>query len=304
MQKIAACFGLCRCVRRFWRSFQGPSKTTRAFKREGRDYKPIRVIDIANTVESSRGGVCFTKPSDWSFHVISHTWSQGVRDFSTKIADGLTSEDRLGTSKSAYNQAFQEADLGSEDCYRQLMDFLMLLQKDGVKYVWFDALCINQRDDEEKSREISYMAAYYAKSEGCYVLTHGLGQGFELWKPAQISQEDEDEEEGSGMVIIKTDEFKGVFENEGRGATVVLTPEVIQRGNTVELIKLPRWFRRVWTFQEFMLPKKLIFLVGGLSERVKRHLNWRINAIDGAEGFCKCCLPPKDWIMDKANEEN
>lgn len=266
---------------------------------------PIRVVDIAGTIDA-RGGVHFVKPEDWSFHVISHTWSKDVRDFSSKIGKSI------GCTSINYNQAFEEADFSITDGYRQLLDFCMLLQRvDGVRYIWFDALCINQVDSEEKSREITHMGAYYANSQGCYVLMHGLGRGFELWKPAEeelaVESGAEDHEAG-GMIICNTDTFfKEMYERRGKGALVVLEPKVMEASNYEHLIKLPRWFRRVWTFQEFLLPKKLIFLVGGLSESVKTHLNRRIfSAEAGASavaGFCKCCLPPKEFVMNADNDK-
>ncbi|MCO5601011.1 hypothetical protein L7F22_055127 [Adiantum nelumboides] len=203
---------------------------------------PIRVIDIACSLVLSKktGGVSLHAPIGWDFHVISHTWSLDVRKLSEDIGRKVSSN--------SYNEAFQSADFRQNVCYGQLVDFLLLLANDGVERVWFDALCINQKDDGEKGREVSNMGAYYSNSMGCYVLINGIGQGYKAWKS-----------------------YGG-----------------INRGEIIE--EMPRWFRRVWTFQEFLLPKKLYFLVAGLSPSTIVMCNERIRDQNSKVGFCACCL--------------
>lgn len=206
------------------------------------DTLPIRVIDIASTLALSKktGGVSLLAPTGWDFHVISHTWSLDVRKLSEDIGRKVSSN--------SYNEAFQSADFRQNVCYGQLVDFLMLLANDRVERVWFDALCINQKDDGEKGKEVSNMGAYYSNSKGCYVLINGIGQGYKAWK----------------------------------------TYGGINRGEIIE--EMPRWFRRVWTFQEFLLPKKLYFMVAGLSPSTIMMCNERIRDQNSKVGFCACCL--------------
>lgn len=216
---------------------------------------PIRVIDVAATVESI-GGVCFKTPDSWDFHVLSHTWSLEVRAFSKYIGTEIASTlEEAGV----YNDAFRDANFSKRKCYEQLKDFLRMLQIDRVEYAWFDALCIDQANESEKCREIGRMGDYYSKSKGCYVLTHGIGKGFSLWKG---SEEDFDFEE------IR-DWQRGLVDSHNAA--------------------LPRWFERAWTFQEYLLPSKLIFLVGPLHWRLTRFINHYIKFIRSEVGFCKCC---------------
>lgn len=55
---------------------------------------------------------------------------------------------------------------------------------------------------------------------------------------------------------------------------------------------MPRWFQRVWTLQEFILPEKLTFLVEDLDARLVQMVNglsrtsWKSHL-----GFCKCSVP-------------
>lgn len=173
---------------------------------------PLRVICIKETFESD-GGICFDVPGDWDFHIISHTWTADARDWSVEIANIMA--ERKGTEKDAYAELFKQESFAGKRGYTELLEFLRMLAVDGVQRVWFDALCINQKDDEEKNREIAQMSEYYARSAGCYVWCHGMGGGFRLWAEAAAP-----------------------------------------RYHT-----LPRWFSRVWTLQEFVLPSKLAFIV-------------------------------------------
>lgn len=179
---------------------------------------PVRLINLAETL-AGLGRICFVEPRGWEFHVISHTWSQDVRNWSSKIGKLLRSRRSCcgrrpsGGHSYSYSELFETQDFSKEKGYDFFAEFLRVLRAEGVENVWFDALCINQEDVEEKSREIKHMGAYYSHSLGCYVWTHGVGQGFSLWSW-----------------------------REGRAS-------------------LPRWFSRVWTFQELLLPNNLIFLV-------------------------------------------
>lgn len=136
---------------------------------------PRRVVDLRATLGSS-GGVCLCVPEDWSFHVISHTWSQDIRNLIDR-AKLLQSGGRKLVGLS-YNGAFANARFGGEPWYEALLEFLRVLAADGVGKIWLDALCINQQDEEETNLEIQNMGAYYRLSAGCYVVTHGIGAEF------------------------------------------------------------------------------------------------------------------------------
>lgn len=181
---------------------------------------PLRLIDVPATIASA-GGVSFTGPSDWNFHVISHTWSLSIRKLSKAVGQSIGSS--TGNPQ-LYNDAFRGSSFNGEPGYTHFIRFLEVLMGDGVRKVWFDALCINQAANakEEKDSEISHMGAYYKHSVGCYVVLHGFGQGFDL--------------------LGKREGFNFL-------------------GEQMDFEWLPRWFSRVWTLQEFLLPEKLTFVV-------------------------------------------
>lgn len=175
---------------------------------------PVRVIDVNATLSNTVGGICFSKPEDWNFHVISHTWTKPVREWSIQVGKQVHLQLQGGNHMSGitteYNRVFERGDFRKQACYDEFATFFKMLQDDGVRLVWFDALCINQTDEEEKSGEISNMGAFYGCSLGFYVLAHGFGMGF-------------------GLVTVDWE--------------------------------MPRWFSRVWTLQEFLLPRELTFVV-------------------------------------------
>ncbi|MCO5590410.1 hypothetical protein L7F22_044379 [Adiantum nelumboides] len=207
---------------------------------------PIRVIDISQTLHSKEGGFHFVRPQDWNFYVLSHTWSALVRQMSERIGQSIGA--CVGEDQDAYSLAFQSADFRQEPCYPHLMDIFRLLHADGVEYVWFDALCINQTQESEKSHEINNMGGFFSLSKGSYVLSHGFGNANALW-------------------------------GDSPGA-------------------LPRWFTRVWTFQEFLLPQRVSFLVeGGVDNRFMAIVRKLVKE-KGKSGLCKCFLEMPSSELD------
>ncbi|MCO5571498.1 hypothetical protein L7F22_025238 [Adiantum nelumboides] len=201
------------------------------------DATPLRLIDVEAIIRNrNAGGVVFTRQRRW--HVISHTWSADVRKLSDIIGERLRSaaartaqwpeggEDDpvpvVGQYRS-YEKLFETARFEKESSYQKLVKFLIILRSDGVRWVWFDAVCINQQDKKEKEREIEQMGMYYERSVGCHVVHHGIGRGFEVLLRA-------DEEDDHGEVEEKES-------------------------------MLPRWFSRAWTFQEWILPPKITFVM-------------------------------------------
>ncbi|KAH7437576.1 hypothetical protein KP509_05G079200 [Ceratopteris richardii] len=148
--------------------------TGQPFSNISTDTRPKRLINISKTL-LTRGGVFFSEAESWDFHVISHTWSADLRNFSKEIAQKIGVGDDC-----SYESLFRKTDFSKEPAYQSLMNLLRILQSDGVEDVWLDALCINQEDNDEKSHEIAHMGAFYMHSKGCYVNTHGIGKGYKL----------------------------------------------------------------------------------------------------------------------------
>ncbi|KAH7421005.1 hypothetical protein KP509_13G036000 [Ceratopteris richardii] len=233
---------------------------------------PLRLIDVRRTLES-HGGICFSRPRSWPtdmqrrFHVLSHTWSLRLKNFSKEIGKvaSCTGNDKT----TAYEEGFRKAQLNDHRCYQEFMKLLEILRDDGVEHFWYDMLCINQADDDkqrgekadgdkergEKATEIPNMASYYRYNMGCYVLMHGVGNGYHLWNPPS----------------------RNIW---GSAQT-----ELFWKGSPRSV---PRWFHRVWTFQEYVFPQRLIFIVEGLRSSTKERLNKLIHQDSPCKMLCRC----------------
>ncbi|KAI5070253.1 hypothetical protein GOP47_0014596 [Adiantum capillus-veneris] len=176
---------------------------------------PKRVVDVAATV-ASKGGLFFVEPSDWNFHIISHTWTDSARALKERCEEilvGMGWTRDMDPEGHIYTTAFNDPSLfAGLSYYDELIDFLSLLQSDGVEKVWLDVISTNQYDAIETATEMVNMGGFYGLSLGCYVAPHGIGSS-------------------NGY-------------------------QVLDSGT-----KIPRWFSRVWTFQESVLPAKIYFIV-------------------------------------------
>ncbi|KAH7415060.1 hypothetical protein KP509_14G025700 [Ceratopteris richardii] len=243
---------------------------------------PLRLIDVRRTLER-HGGVCFSHPRSWRtdmqwrFHVLSHTWSLRLKNFSEEIGKlaSCTGNDKA----TAYEEGFRKAQLNDDPCYQEFMKLLELLRDDGVDHLWYDMFCINQADNDkqkgEKAAEIPNMACYYRYNMGCYVLMHGVGNGYHLWKPPS----------------------RNVW-----GSTQI---ELFWKGSPRSV---PRWFHRVWTFQEYVFPQRLIFIVEGIRRSTKERLNKLIHQDSPSKILCRCVASPSCFqkvakLYDSASAE-
>ncbi|KAH7421004.1 hypothetical protein KP509_13G035900 [Ceratopteris richardii] len=223
---------------------------------------PLRLIDVRRTLES-HGGICFSHPRSWptdmqwKFHVLAHTWSHLLKEFSMKIRvyASCTGDDK----RTAYEEGLRKAQLNDDLSYHEIMKLLELLRDDGVENLWFDMLCINQADDDyqegEKAVEIPNIACYYRYSMGCYALLHGVGNGYHLWNPPS----------------------RNVW-----GATQT---QLFWKGCHRSV---PRWFHRVWTFEQYVFPQRLIFIVEGLRSSTKKRINKLIHQNSSCQRLCRC----------------
>ncbi|MCO5553091.1 hypothetical protein L7F22_006612 [Adiantum nelumboides] len=206
---------------------------------------PLRVIDVSSTIENREaGGIHFTRSRIW--HVISHTWSADIRAFSS-----IVGEKQKLINGQAYEALFQSAGFHCHPAYEKLIELLMILQTQHVRWAWFDAVCINQADKEEKDHEIQHMGTYYQKSMGCYVLQHGISKAFQL--------------------LLENDEI--AFDSScEEGASL-----------------LPRWFTRAWTLQEWVLPPLVNFILDLALEQCLCTIACKF-FLKTNSGSCICCM--------------
>ena len=100
---------------------------------------------------------------------------------------------------------------------------LQVIEPYNAKYIWLDAACIDQEDDEEredseKKVQIPFMGTVYSQSAGSVAF--------------------------------------GTLTTNNQFVEIVSTHDDGQKAWVCD------WFQRVWTFQELQLPKKLFFVSG------------------------------------------
>ena len=118
---------------------------------------------------------------------------------------------------------------------------------DRPRTLWIDALCINQRDIEERSHQVQHMAAIYRSAENVLIW---LGE----WpNPAACSHP----EDCQALLL-------SLLQEVGRGRRPPQVPNHI-RDHCGEIMEFP-WFRRLWVIQELALARRdPIVLIGSMS---------------------------------------
>ena len=117
-----------------------------------------------DTIECSFDAYDLCEPSDHMYDALSYTW--GTNDPVQKIIIRTPKEESIGTGKSRLQSIVTGTIIKKrvyvrpnlEDALRQFRD----TQEDVL--LWIDALCINQSDQEEKSRQVARMAEIYSRA--------------------------------------------------------------------------------------------------------------------------------------------
>jgi hypothetical protein len=127
-----------------------------------------------------------------------------------------------------------------------------LIKQASTQFLWIDEICIDQENNEERAGQIRLMSDIYTKCLECLIW---LGEGtpesdIAIEAIPRISQ------------LLKLHDPVLVWEREG---IAVRSPNVLDSPlwkGLVYIFSRP-WFRRVWTFQEAVLPENVRFLCGG-----------------------------------------
>ncbi|KAH7905562.1 hypothetical protein BJ138DRAFT_1118357 [Hygrophoropsis aurantiaca] len=121
-------------------------------------------------------------------------------------------------------------------------------QRKQIRWLWMDILCIDQMQnspaaDQEKAKEIPKMAAYYRGATACLVIPDRYEEFSKAYR-----------------------RVKGVYSAFG-GATSGdrITNNALAIWNSIGMMNTvvtDAWFSRIWTYQEFLLPKHHFLLDG------------------------------------------
>lgn len=129
----------------------------------------------------------------------------------------------------------------TQNCLNALID---LRSKNTSRLLWIDAICINQRNNEEKNHQVPLMSRIYATASQTliYLGPRGAERALPLFKELERY-------------------WKGHLSPTG------LTDEYL---GDVERIVSKSWFHRVWVLQELANSKKALLFWGSTS------ITWRI----------------------------
>lgn len=126
-----------------------------------------------------------------------------------------------------------------------------LIENAHTNYLWIDAICINQSNDDEKGYQVPLMKEIYTRCKECLVW---LGDGtpesdFAIDAIPKIVQR------------FSTQDPAEVWTAEGIGTTSDNVLQLPLWKGLTELFSRP-WFKRLWTFQEAVIPAVVVFLCG------------------------------------------
>ncbi|GAP84066.1 putative heterokaryon incompatibility protein [Rosellinia necatrix] len=133
-----------------------------------------------------------------------------------------------------------------------------------TKWLWMDCLCINQSDDEEKAEQIAMMKEIFELST-CSIGWLGPRMESSSLTP-ENGQTSADSDSGMDFLLElarRRPDLERAYNqsNDGRRET----PRELEndsRWKDLELVLRLPWWRRVWTLQEFILPKTVTLWCG------------------------------------------
>ena len=112
----------------------------------GNKFMPSRCLDV-NNVDAIR--LCITKHQQHSYAALSYCWAP-------KQNPNLTN------TKASFNGMLENIPLS---CFPlSLRDGITVTRELGIRYLWIDALCIIQDDDDDKNKEIPQMRQIFSNA--------------------------------------------------------------------------------------------------------------------------------------------
>ncbi|KAI1505463.1 heterokaryon incompatibility protein-domain-containing protein [Biscogniauxia marginata] len=125
------------------------------------------------------------------------------------------------------------------------------------RVIWIDAICINQKDDDEKSQQVAMMGEIYKGCENCVIW---LGESDERAAPGVQS-----------VTAVRAFELMDVLAtdhhlpdlpcfSEEEGQRTAISEKYEDHFMALKhLLGLP-WWRRIWVIQELALPRSVKFI--------------------------------------------
>ncbi|KAJ1563527.1 hypothetical protein HK096_000578, partial [Nowakowskiella sp. JEL0078] len=138
---------------------------------------------------------------------------------------------------------------------QQLDKVLVHMFASGYQYVWVDILCFEQDNETDKANMIGLMVSIYGNAQATFVC---MSEDYQY--PGII-----DSYASGDLIQVKV--------MQGRSAAINCM------SNSLNCVRLSKWFTRVWTLQEAYLSSKMI---------VMRKEEGKIVSIDSNLAFNRC----------------
>jgi len=158
----------------------------------------------------------------------------------------------------------------TENLYDALVE---LRSQEETAFLWIDAICINQKDEDEKSQQVQMMGSIYSKAKMVIVW---LGKGTPECDEAI-------------KLLMAADESKGLLS--------LIASYTEEQWGLVKTFCSRQWFARTWTLQEAILAKNIVGLCGSTQfsfygvmklpcfiSDLKRNMNLYLLSLPGTEG--------------------
>jgi Heterokaryon incompatibility protein (HET) len=200
---------------------------------------PIRLLDLLPSSDSSSEIRCtiqhFNLDDHPAYKALSYVWGDATKTLPILVNEKL------------YHVTI--------NCYAALRR----LRKMGERRIWIDAICINQKNDEEKSAQVAFMRDIYYFAEEVIVW---LG-----WSEAEQKANDEvNEELAIALIYELADALRTYIHKPGDLGRGDLYNRFIQKSNKEGIspsswnallqVFSHEWFKRLWVHQEIVVSLK------------------------------------------------
>ena len=137
--------------------------------------------------------------------------------------------------------------------------FRELAQRQSTALIWADAICINQDDDVEKTRQVRLMREIYKNARRVIIwLGKGVAHDEKGFRLAKSLYEKCD---GAHYNIAETTYDFGIFDYRSKG---VPKPFGSEDWNALFAILSHQWFGRIWVVQELLVARSSTIWRGAL----------------------------------------
>jgi hypothetical protein len=136
-----------------------------------------------------------------------------------------------------------------ENNYNRYNAISQLQLQEQERTLWVDAICINQADDDERTHQVSQMQLIYERASSVVVY---LGQA---WNGSDEAIEFLEKTGSDAHIHYSTSLFPHVMVRGLDTSSEELRDYIIQFFDL-------GWWKRVWTVQEFVLARNIVFQCG------------------------------------------